>query len=112
MSPIIQKLGKSKRGRFTKEQREYVDRCCAFGCLPCYIGRGISETPGNWHHAEFHGAGMRGPHEHGFCCCPFDHTVSDESVHRNPTAFAAWVGMTEAQLVALSMRMFGWKNEK
>ena len=110
MRPIIQKQGKSKRGQWTKEQKEYVERCCSFGCIACYIGRGIAGTPASWHHEKerWHGASMRAPHEYGLALCDHDHKVGPESVHRSPASFAILVGMSESELVALSQKMFGW----
>ena len=103
------KQGKSKRNVWTPEQRAYVSRAVDAGCLICDL-LGYPGTPAQWHHAEFHMMGMRGPHESGFALCPYHHDKSrTESVHLNPAnipSFAA--GYDERGLIALSMQRFGW----
>lgn len=106
---VFSKKGKSKRGKFTKAQRDYISRCLEDGCAVCSI-LGMAGTPGHWHHCKegWHGAGMRAPHEYGLVLCPWHHTDGPDSVHRNPKGFAALVGMTEAQLVDKMQRDYGW----
>ena len=104
----ISKKGKSKRGQWTKEQREYVSRCVEFGCVACYLGHGIDGTPAEWHHSGFSGIAMRGPHEHGLALCPYHHDVGPESVHLNPQAFAHLIKMSEAEAVSWCWGRFGW----
>ena len=104
------KQGKSKRGQWTKEQREYVACCVEFGCIACYLGNGINGTPSQWHHVGFSGAGMRGPHEHGIPLCHFHHLGSTtESVHLNPEGFRRLIGMSEAEAVRYCWDRFGWQ---
>jgi hypothetical protein len=73
---------------------------------------GIAGTPAAWHHQKegFHAAGLRAPHQNGAALCPHHHTDGQDSVHRSPSRFAALIGMTEAELVALSQKMFGWQK--
>jgi hypothetical protein len=106
--PIIAKQGKSKRGVWTKEQRDYTDRCVSAGCIACIVGRQIHESPSNWHHTRenYRGTGMRCPHEFGLALCPSDHWL----VHHRPRDFEVLVGMSEAELVKVSQRMFRWQG--
>ena len=108
----IKKLGKSKRGKWSEEQRAYVSRCVAFGCVACYLGHGIDGTPAEWHHEKerWHGGGMRAPHEYGLALCPNHHDQGDESIHLNPQAFANLIGMSESSAVQYCWEKFGWKR--
>ena len=108
MRPIIQKQGKSKRGVWTKAQKQYTERAVNFGCLACWFGRGIEGTPSQWHHSKenWHGGGMRCPHEFGLALCAIDHYL----VHHHTKDFSLLVGMSESELVALSMKMFNWQS--
>lgn len=106
---MFPKRGKSKRGRMTKAQKEYIERCLADGCVIC-AKLGDSGTPAQWHHEKerWHGAGMRAPHEYGLPLCPWHHNQGPDSIHRNPKGFASLAGMTEAQLVDKHQRDYGW----
>jgi hypothetical protein len=108
MRPITQKQGKSVRGKWSLEQRQYTDRCISAGCIACIVGRQIHGSPSQWHHSKdgWHGAGMRCPHEFGLALCPFDHHM----VHHRPREFAALVGMSEAELVKVSQKLFHWSE--
>lgn len=105
---IIQKKGKATRGKFTKDQADYISRCVEDGCALCRI-LGMAGSFSAWHHEKerFHGAGMRAPHEYGLPLCPWRHNVGPDSVHRNPKGFAALAGMSEAQLVDKMRRDYG-----
>ena len=109
--PSFPKQGKSKRGVWTKEQREYVERAVEFGCLVCYLC-GSAGTPASWHHIRegYHGIAMRPPHHCGIALCRFHHVDGAASIHRNPEAFTALTGKSEVDLVALSQSMFGWSS--
>lgn len=108
-SGIIQKKGRSTRGKWTKAQRDYVSRCVEDGCALCRI-LGVAGTSAAWHHERerFHGMSMRGPHEYGLPLCPWHHDIGPDSVHRNPKGFAALSQMSEAQLVDKLQRDYGW----
>lgn len=112
MRPIVAKQGKSKRGQFTPDQSAYIDRCIEFGCIACYLGRGVSGSPACWHHQKqgYHAAGMRAPHEQGLALCEFDHKTGPDSIHRNPKAFEHWLDMSEAELVAYCQKRFNWEG--
>jgi hypothetical protein len=109
--PSFPKQGKSKRNVWTPEQRAYVSRAVEAGCLICDL-LGYPGTPAQWHHAEFHMMGMRGPHESGFALCPYHHDKSrTESVHLNPANIPSFAnGYDERGLIALSMQRFGWPH--
>lgn len=107
------KQGKSKRGQWTKEQGNYVERCVEAGCVACFLGMGISGTPAEWHHCKdgWHGASMRSPHHYGLALCPYHHDQSiDESVHLNPAGFRRLIGMSEAEAVRYCWDRFGWSS--
>jgi hypothetical protein len=108
MRPVQVKQGKSKRGQFSQAQADYIARAVAEGCLVCRQ-MGHPGTPGNWHHAKqgFHGAGMRGPHEIGFCLC-YEHHIGLRGVHTYRHRFMADAGMSETQLADLSQKLYGW----
>ena len=110
MRPIIQKQGKSKRGVWTKAQKDYADRCCEFGCFWCWITKRIEGTPGQYHHQseDYNGLGMRAPHHMGMCLCPAHHDESEESVHLAPKRVKMLTGYTESELVLSSQEKFGW----
>lgn len=107
---MFSKKGKSKRGQWTKAQYEYAQRAVDFGCVACYLGHGIESSPAMWHHQKegFHGAGMRAPHHHGLPLCPTHHLHGEDSVHRNPAAFAHLIKMSEAEAVSWCWNRFGW----
>lgn len=107
---IIQKQGKSKRGRWTQAQREYVEKCLADGCIAC-LRSGRGATQAQWHHEKqrFHGAAMRAPHEFGLPLCDMHHKVGLDSIHRDRAAFEKLVGCTEAQLVDMLQKRYNWK---
>jgi len=75
------------------------------------MGRGASLA--QWHHRKdgFHGAAMRAPHHEGIALCVFHHTGPFASIHYNREAFEQEAGKTEAELVALSQKMFNWRQE-
>lgn len=108
---LIPKKGRSKRGQFTKAQKDYISRCLEDGCAVCRI-LGMAGTPANWHHEKerWHAAAMRAPHEYGLPLCPYHHDKGPDSVHLNPKGFAALAKMTEAQLVDKMQRDYGWKK--
>lgn len=108
MRGIIEKRGKSKRGVWSREQKEYTDRCISAGCIACIVGRQIHESPSQWHHSKdgWHGAAMRSPHEYGLALCPTDHWL----VHHRPRDFEVLVGMSEAELVKVSQKLFHWSE--
>ena len=108
---MFEKKGKSKRGRWTPEQRAYAARLIENGCIACELGRGIFGTPAQIHHQKegFHGAGMRAPHHHGLPLCHHYHLGStSESVHLNPEGFRRLIGMSEAEAVTWCWERFGW----
>lgn len=113
MRGIVPKRGKSRRGKWTKDQSTYVSRCEDDGCILCAL-LGTPGTPAAWHHEKerWHGAGMRAPHEYGLALCPFHHDKGPESVHLNPKGFAKLAGMTEAQLVDWCQEKYGWNKRK
>ena len=49
---MFEKKGKSKRGRWTPEQRAYAARLIENGCIACYLGHGIEGSPAMWHHQK------------------------------------------------------------
>lgn len=110
---MFEKKGKSKRGRWTPEQRAYAARLIENGCIACELGRGIFGTPAQIHHQKegFHGAGMRAPHYHILALCDFDHKVGTDSVHRNPEGFRRLIGMSEADAVRWCWDRFGWQDQ-
>jgi len=97
------KRGKSKRGQWSKAQKDYVSRCLEDGCIIC-------GSPAQWHHEKerFHGVGMRAPHEFGLPLCPYHHTDGPDSIHRSRVAFERLAGASEAELVDRMQREYGW----
>ena len=109
---VFRKKGKSKRGQWTKAQRDYVSRCVEAGCVACFLGMGIAGTPAAWHHCKdgFHGAAMRAPHEYGLALCHYHHDQGPESIHLNPEGFKRLIGMTESEAVKYCWDRFHWQD--
>lgn len=109
---IIQKRGKSKKGKWTRAQRDYVDRAIKGGCIACKVGHNLENLRCQWHHEKqrWHGGGMRAPHHYGLALCEDHHLLGEESVHGHPEAFAKLVGMSEAELVDFSQKIFNWSG--
>lgn len=104
--PIIQKKGRSKRGKMTPEESAYIALCVANGCLVCER-MGHPGTIAMFHHCKegWHGAGMRAPHSQGYALC-YTHHAGDRGIHTYKARFFADAGMTEAELVAWSRSRF------
>lgn len=110
MRPIIEKQGKSKRGKFTAEQSRYISRCIDAGCIVCAIKGNINPFC-QWHHQKenYHAAAMRAPHEKGLSLC-YDHHLGNRGIHTHKTLWLEDAGMSEAELVNVSQRLFHWQG--
>ncbi len=105
---IIAKEGRGKRGHKTHEEVGYIVRCVSAGCILTLIKFGISNEPGEYHHARAGtGAGSIAKHADGFCLSPEFHRLGNHAIHvMGRRSFERYWGISESELMALSKKMF------
>ena len=80
--------------RKTKEEREWIERVVALGCIIC-------QAPGEYHHMlKGAGMGQKSSHFDGFCLCPFHHRNgwSGEAIHAGIKSWEAIHGTEQEHL--------------
>lgn len=107
MPPIL-KEGRGKRGKKTREETEYIDRCISVGCLLSKLKLGIDNEPAIYHHQRTGtGAGCIAKHADGFALAPCWHDQGNLSIHKmGRKEFERHWGISELELVAISKKMF------
>ncbi len=104
----ILKEGRGKRGKMSAEERAYVERAVSAGCILTFVKFGISNEPGEYHHARAGtGAGSLAKHADGFCLSPEFHRLGNHAIHvMGRRAFERYWGISESELMAISKKMF------